>query len=51
MTKAGLDPNKSTYFTGWIYAWYMVAILKEAASYKRRAEPGQHHAGRSRHPA
>ena len=34
MTKAGLDPKKSTYFTGWIYAWYMVAILKEAASYR-----------------
>ena len=34
MTKAGLDPTKTTYFTGWIYAWYMVEILKEAASYK-----------------
>ena len=34
MTKAGQDPNKTTYFTGWAYAWYTVAILKEAASYK-----------------
>ncbi len=34
MTKAGLDPNKSTYFTGWVYAWYTVEILKEAATYK-----------------
>jgi branched-chain amino acid transport system substrate-binding protein len=34
LKKAGLDPNKSTYFTGWAYAWYMVAILKEAASYR-----------------
>ena len=34
MTKAGLDPNKSTYFTGWVYAWYTVEILKEAASYR-----------------
>jgi len=33
MTKAGLDPTKSTYFTGWIYGWFMVEILKEAASY------------------
>ncbi len=34
LTKAGLDPNKSTYFTGWAYAWYTVAIMKEAASYR-----------------
>jgi branched-chain amino acid transport system substrate-binding protein len=34
MKKAGLDPTKSTYFTGFAYGWYMVAILKEAASYK-----------------
>ena len=34
MTKAGLDPKKSTYFTGWEYGWYLVAILKEAASYR-----------------
>jgi hypothetical protein len=34
LTKAGLDPNKTTYFTGWAYAWYTVAVLKEAASYR-----------------
>jgi branched-chain amino acid transport system substrate-binding protein len=34
LTKAGLDPNKSTYFTGWLFAWYTVEVLKEAASYK-----------------
>ncbi len=34
MKKAGLDPTKSTYFTGWIFGWYMVETLKEAASYK-----------------
>lgn len=34
MTKAGQDPNKTTYFTGWAYAWYTTAILKEAASYR-----------------
>jgi branched-chain amino acid transport system substrate-binding protein len=33
VTKAGLDPKKTTYFTGWIFAWYMTEILKEAASY------------------
>jgi len=34
MKQAGLDASKSTYFTGFIYAWYMTEILKEAASYK-----------------
>jgi hypothetical protein len=34
MTKAGDDPAKTTYFTGWAYAWYTTAILKEAASYR-----------------
>jgi branched-chain amino acid transport system substrate-binding protein len=33
-TKQGLDPTKSTYFTGWIFGWYMTEILKNAASYK-----------------
>jgi branched-chain amino acid transport system substrate-binding protein len=31
--KDGLDYTKTTYFTGWIFAWYMVEILKEAESY------------------
>jgi len=34
LTKQGLDPKKTTYFTGWIFAWYMTEILKEAESYK-----------------
>jgi hypothetical protein len=34
MKTAGLDPTKTTYFTGFIFAWYMVEILKEADSYK-----------------
>jgi hypothetical protein len=34
ITKAGLDPNKTTYFTGWAYGWYTVAVLREAASYR-----------------
>ena len=34
MKKAGLDPTKSTYFTGWIFGWYIVETFKEAASYK-----------------
>jgi len=34
MKTAGLDPAKTTYFTGFIFAWYTVEILKEAASYK-----------------
>ena len=34
MKTAGYDAKKTTYFTGFIFAWYMVEILKEAASYK-----------------
>jgi len=34
MKTAGLDPTKTTYFTGFIFGWYMTEILKEAASYK-----------------
>jgi len=33
MKKEGLDYTKTTYFTGWIFGWYMVEILKEADSY------------------
>jgi branched-chain amino acid transport system substrate-binding protein len=31
--KDGLDPAKTTYFTGWIYAWTITEILNEAATY------------------
>jgi branched-chain amino acid transport system substrate-binding protein len=34
MKTAGLDSTKSTYFTGFIFAWFTTEILKEAASYK-----------------
>lgn len=30
----GLDPNQSTYATGWVFAWYYVELLKIAASYE-----------------
>jgi branched-chain amino acid transport system substrate-binding protein len=33
-TAQGLDPKQSTYATGWIFAWYMTEILKEAATYE-----------------
>ena len=31
---AGQDEKQTTYFTGWIFAWFMVEILKEAATYE-----------------
>ena len=34
LTAQGLDSTQSTYATGWIFAWYMTEILKEAASYQ-----------------
>jgi branched-chain amino acid transport system substrate-binding protein len=34
LTAQGLDPKQSTYATGWIFAWFMTEILKEADSYK-----------------
>ena len=30
----GLDDKQSTYATGWIFAWFMEEILKEAATYE-----------------
>ncbi len=30
----GLDPNQSTYATGWVFAWYYVEILRLAATYE-----------------
>jgi branched-chain amino acid transport system substrate-binding protein len=39
-TKAGHDPKKTTYATGWAYGWLMVEILKEAASYKGGLDRG-----------
>jgi branched-chain amino acid transport system substrate-binding protein len=36
----GLDPKQTTYFTGWIYAWVMVDILKNAATYQGGLDRG-----------
>jgi branched-chain amino acid transport system substrate-binding protein len=30
----GLDPDQSTYATGWVFAWYYVEILKLASTYE-----------------
>ncbi len=40
MAAAGLDPTKTTYWTGWIFAWYMVDILKNAATYEGGLDRG-----------
>lgn len=32
--KQGLDPSKTTYFTGWIFGWYMTEFLQDASSFK-----------------
>ena len=34
MKTKGLDATKTTYFTGFAFAWYVTEIMKEAASYK-----------------
>jgi branched-chain amino acid transport system substrate-binding protein len=34
LAKQGLDNTQSTYATGWIFAWFMVEILKEASTYE-----------------
>ncbi len=34
LTAQGLDPKQTTYATGWIYAWFMTEILKDAAGYQ-----------------
>ncbi|MEO5899014.1 MAG: ABC transporter substrate-binding protein, partial [Ilumatobacteraceae bacterium] len=39
-TKQGLDPKVTTYFTGWIFAWYFVDILKLASSYEGGLDRG-----------
>ena len=40
MTAQGLDPKVTTYYTGWIFAWFMVDILKNAATYKGGLDRG-----------
>jgi branched-chain amino acid transport system substrate-binding protein len=34
MNKAKLDPKQTTYFTGWLFGWYMTEVLQEANTYK-----------------
>jgi branched-chain amino acid transport system substrate-binding protein len=36
----GLDDKQTTYATGWLFAWYMVSILKEAATYQGGLDRG-----------
>lgn len=36
----GLDNTQSTYATGWIFGWFMVEILKEAATYEGGLDRG-----------
>ncbi len=40
ITEAGLDPKQTTYATGWIFAWFMVDILKNAATYEGGLDRG-----------
>src|SRR5437660_11067260 len=34
LSKQGLDASKTTYFTGWIFAWFMTEFLQDASTYK-----------------
>ena len=40
MQEQGLDYKVTTYFTGWIFAWYMVDILKNASTYEGGLDRG-----------
>ena len=40
LQKQGLDDKQSTYATGWVFAWYMVEILKQAATYEGGIDRG-----------
>jgi branched-chain amino acid transport system substrate-binding protein len=40
MQEQGLDYKVTTYFTGWIFAWYMADILKNAATYEGGLDRG-----------
>jgi branched-chain amino acid transport system substrate-binding protein len=40
MTEQGLDYHVTTYATGWIFAWFMVDILKNAATYEGGLDRG-----------
>jgi branched-chain amino acid transport system substrate-binding protein len=36
----GLDDKQTTYATGWVYAWYMVNVLEQAATYQGGLDRG-----------
>jgi hypothetical protein len=36
----GLDDKQTTYATGWLFAWYMVEALKQAATYEGGLDRG-----------
>ncbi len=40
MTAQGLDPNVTTYATGWLFGWFMVEILKNASTYQGGLDRG-----------
>jgi branched-chain amino acid transport system substrate-binding protein len=40
LTAQGLDPNLTTYASGWYGAWYMVDVLKNAATYEGGLDRG-----------
>ena len=40
MTDQGLDYHVTTYATGWIFAWFMVDMLKNAATYEGGLDRG-----------
>ena len=44
VTAQGLDSKQTTYATGWIFAWYMVEILRAGGHVRGRSRPRQHHA-------
>ena len=42
-TAQGLDSKQTTYATGWVFAWYMVEILRQAATYEGGLDRGNIH--------
>jgi branched-chain amino acid transport system substrate-binding protein len=40
LKEQGLDSKQTTYATGWLFAWYMVEALKQAATYEGGLDRG-----------
>ena len=40
LTSQGLDPNLTTYASGWTFAWYMVDVLQKAATFQGGLDRG-----------